>query len=270
MVKIVGKQTGEVMRGSALSDTIYGNGGNDTIYTYAGIDLIYAGSGDDKINGGKGADLMQGARGNDTYYVDNAGDDVIESASQGHDVVFSSVSYKLTANVEDLILTGLGNLKGTGNGLANAIRGNAGNNIITGKGGADILSGGKGADKFVYLSKTDSGIAEGASDTINGFISGQDKINLKAIDAISHIAGDQAFRFIGTNAFTASTSTPPSSFAEVRFQFDPTSNTTFIDVNIETAGQTQDGALTVSGDTTADLHIVLKGHISLLASDFIL
>ena len=42
---------------------------------------------------------MSGGAGNDTYFVDNAGDAVIENAGQGNDAVFASVNYGLTANV---------------------------------------------------------------------------------------------------------------------------------------------------------------------------
>jgi Ca2+-binding RTX toxin-like protein len=47
---------------------------------------------------------MSGGAGNDTYFVDNAGDAVIESPNQGSDVVFASVNYALTPDVETLVL----------------------------------------------------------------------------------------------------------------------------------------------------------------------
>src|SRR5262245_51544882 len=93
---------------------------------------------------------MVGGAGNDTYFVDNAGDGVIEAANDGTDAVFASVDYALTANVETLVLQGAGNLAGTGNALNNSIFGNSGDNTLNGGAGADVLTGGAGNDTFVF------------------------------------------------------------------------------------------------------------------------
>jgi len=52
--------------------------------------------------------------------------------NEGVDLVQSSISYTLTANVEYLILTGPENLNATGNDINNAITGNSGNNRMDG------------------------------------------------------------------------------------------------------------------------------------------
>jgi len=67
-----------------------------------------------------------GGAGNDVHFVDDAGDQAIENANEGNDVVFSSAHVRLTANVENLILQGSANLQGYGNSLNNSIYGNTG------------------------------------------------------------------------------------------------------------------------------------------------
>jgi Ca2+-binding RTX toxin-like protein len=83
--------------------------------------------------------------------------------------VLSSISYTLPGGVQDLTLTGTGNINGTGNNLDNVIIGNTGNNIITAGSGFDTLTGGGGADTFVF--KLNFG-----KDTITDFHPGQDTI----------------------------------------------------------------------------------------------
>ena len=62
---------------------------------------------------------MAGGSGNDTYVVDGAGDVVTESGGQGSDAVRSSIDYTLGNSVENLVLTGIDALNGTGNELDN-------------------------------------------------------------------------------------------------------------------------------------------------------
>jgi VCBS repeat-containing protein len=110
------------------------------------------------IDGGVGADTMTGGDGNDIYYVDNAGDVVVEllnSGFGGADEVRSTISYTLADNVETLTLLGAANIDGTGNNKANLIVGNDGNNVLDGGLGSDTLTGGLGNDTYVVNVTTD-------------------------------------------------------------------------------------------------------------------
>ena len=128
------------------NDTVYGLGGNDYIDGGAGYDYLDGGAGHDTLNGGSGLDSLYGGSGNDTYIVDNTGDMVYENINEGTDTVRSSVTYTLSANVENLTLTGIATINGTGNSLNNSLTGNSANNRLTGGTGNDTLNGGAGID----------------------------------------------------------------------------------------------------------------------------
>ena len=75
---------------------------------------------------------MSGGAGDDIYIVDSSSDTVTEESGEGTgtDIIFSSVSFTISPNVENLYLTGSSNINVTGNNDANVIRGNSGRKII--------------------------------------------------------------------------------------------------------------------------------------------
>ena len=135
-----------VLQGSADLQG-YGNSLNNAIFGNSGTNLL---------NGFAGADVMYGGAGSDVYFVDDMGDAAIENASEGNDTVFSTVSIGLSANVENLIMLGMADLQGFGNGLGNVIYGNTGNNLLDGGAGVDLMVGGAGDDIYFADDTSDS------------------------------------------------------------------------------------------------------------------
>lgn len=146
-------------------------GGNDTLNGSTGDDVLYGYGGNDYIDGNSGADRMYGGAGNDIYVVENAGDLVYENASAGTDLVLSSRDYTLTANVENLTLTGNA-ISGAGNTLNNFLTGNAENNVLSGDAGSDTLDGGAGADQLIGGLGNDTYIVDNVGDVVTENTSG--------------------------------------------------------------------------------------------------
>src|SRR5207248_1850189 len=110
-----------------------------------------------RLDGSSGADVLIGGAGNDVYVVDNAADTITELASGGTDTVESSLTWSLasTVDIENLTLTGSANNNGTGNALANVLRGTVGSNTLDGVGGNDTMIGGAGDDVYIVDSASD-------------------------------------------------------------------------------------------------------------------
>ncbi|MEA3064700.1 MAG: hypothetical protein QOJ27_1146 [Sphingomonadales bacterium] len=262
------------MNGSIYGDTFYGGAGADTLNGGSGDDLLYGEGDHDMLNGGAGADTMAGGLGNDTYVVGETGDGVTEQMNQGNDLVLTTLAaYTLTAYVENLTYNGTGAFHGTGNVQYNIITGLAGNDLLDGlaggdtlNGGAgtdtlnggegddllvggansDLLTGGNGSDVFRFAA-SDSGLG-GQADRVADFNTFYDKIDLMEIDADLGAAGDQAFSFIGTAAFSGVA-------GQLRYAFDGTD--TWLQGDYD-------------GDGNADFEIVFTGEVPLLASHFML
>lgn len=134
-------------------------------------DTLVGSSGNDTLDGSLGADTMTGGNGNDIYVVDNAFDRVVETSTSTSqiDTVQASVSWTLGANLENLVLTGVSDINGTGNERHNFITGNAANNLLDGAAGADSMSGGDGNDTY-YVDNADDTVIETNSSAAPGGI----------------------------------------------------------------------------------------------------
>ncbi|CAA2105670.1 Bifunctional hemolysin/adenylate cyclase [Methylobacterium bullatum] len=134
--------------GNAAANTLEGNG-------FANV-----------LDGGLGADIMSGGRGSDRYLVDDVRDVVIEAAGSGADTVEASTSFKISANVENLTLTGTGNFAAAGNDGSNVLIGNSGANRILGLAGNDTLDGGAGKDTLIGGLDNDTYLVDHAGDQV--------------------------------------------------------------------------------------------------------
>lgn len=94
--------------------------------------------------------------------MDNVGDKVTEFVGEGIDTIQSSVAYTLSANVENLTLSGTSAINGTGNGLDNIMFGNSAANKLTGGTGNDTYVVGTGD---TVIEAVNAGI-----DTVQSFV----------------------------------------------------------------------------------------------------
>lgn len=146
-----------MLHGDALDGT--GNSSDNALYGTEAANHLRGLAGNDSLYGGAGADTLSGGAGDDQYWVDDLGDVVHEIAGPagGTDTVYSSVDFKLGAHVDNLLLLGMDNLRGTGNSGdnilfgnfgANLLKGGPGNDSLSSNGGHDTLDGGTGNDTY--------------------------------------------------------------------------------------------------------------------------
>jgi Ca2+-binding RTX toxin-like protein len=138
----------------------------------AGNNVITGNSANNTLNGGAGNDTLIGGTGDDIYIVDSVTDIITENANAGTDTIQSSVTYTIATNVENLTLTGIIAINGTGNAGNNIITGNSDNNTLNGGAGNDTLIGGAGDDIYIVDSITDiiAENANGGTDTIQSSV----------------------------------------------------------------------------------------------------
>jgi len=165
----------------------------------------------------------------------------------------SNVQIAFGTIIENAV-AGAGNDSITGNAVGNVLQAGGGADTIRGGRGMDRIEGGAGADIFVFgtagesrdLAARSDG-KKASADRLNDFLSGTDRIDLSAVDANRGTDGDQAFSWIGTNAFSG--------------------------VAGQLRAEVLDGLVHIYGDTNgdlrADLHIIASG-TQILVNDFIL
>ena len=282
--QLTGGDGDDQLTGGRQADTLILNHGGDDFFTGgAGNDTFYVSSGftgADRLAGGSGADIVQlsqdlsggltfgsktitGIEEIDLYagngYKLTTNDGNVAAGAllkvDGHflgasDVVNFNGSAEadgrfvvLGGAAADVLRGGALNDQLVGGDGNDKLYGNDGNDTLTGGLGHDDLYGGAGNDRFVFGDIANSTVA--TFDMIRDWNAG-DKINLSAIDANSTLAGDQAFAFIGSAAFSGA--------GQLRMT---TSTNTTVTGDID-------------GDGAADFKIVLTGAQTLGSGSFIL
>lgn len=266
----VGNAGNNAFYGGVNADTFTGLGGDDTYYIDAWDTVVEA------ANGGTDTIVVAFASAwhylaanidNITYvgdYSDSGTEQFVAIGNALNNVMIGSYG-KDSLNGEggdDILRGGDGGDSLWGSAGDDMLYGDAGRDFLAGDAGVDYLTGGAGddymlgndgwnpgpsKDYFIYLATTDSGVGEGFRDHLNDFDI-LDILNLKAIDANTTIAGNQAFVFIGQGAFSGTA-------GELRYVKDGEGTHVFVDVN---------------GDGVADMEILLAGSIDLTTSNFIL
>ncbi|BBL73323.1 beta strand repeat-containing protein [Methylomagnum ishizawai] len=190
------------------ANTLTGGPGNDQLVGLGGNDSLVGKGGDDLLIGNgfgtTGTDILVGGAGNDTYVVDNSADVITESSGAANgtaDLVQSSVSFTLAANVEQLTLldTSYGVSVGAINGTGNT----AGNNILTGNSSANTLSDNNGTAKDTLVGGlgNDTYIIGNTSDVITesgGTSGGIDLIQTAKTYSISSLADIEQLTLTGS------------------------------------------------------------------------
>ena len=145
--------------GNGLDNELIGNGQDNSLTGLAGNDYL---------DGGAGEDTMTGGSGDDMYVVDDAGDVVVENASEGNDTVLSTIAFDLSdkPNLENVTLIGTSGTTAMGNSQDNMLIGNSGANTLTGLVGNDYLDGGSGADTMTGGAGDDTYVVDDPGDVV--------------------------------------------------------------------------------------------------------
>ncbi|HYC06222.1 MAG TPA: cadherin domain-containing protein [Azospirillaceae bacterium] len=257
---VTGSAAGDVLQGAAGNDSLDGGGGDD-VFVYVGApgdasaDTVVGGAGNDRIEArGHSAQITLASVSGVELVTANGFTNVsVFGNAAGNVLDFSAVELVSIVSIDgqggnDSLVGSVGADNLLGNLGDDTLRGGDGADTLTGGGGRDVMHGGAGADRFRYATTTDTTTAAQA-DRIEDFTVGSDIIDLLNVDANSLNAGNDAFSWLGTAAFSKVA-------GQLRHEFRADGNTWILGDR--------------NGDGVSDFEIVLTGTITLAAGDFVL
>jgi Ca2+-binding RTX toxin-like protein len=223
-----------------------GNANANTLSALAGNDRLNGLAGSDTLNGGDGSDLLDGGTGNDRLNGDAGIDLAVFTGSTALVFDLSGATDTARRGSETDTLTGVEGALGSS--AADTFRGDELANYFRGGAGKDTFTGGSGRDLYDLNTVGDSPVGSTTRDVITDFAVGVDNLDLAGVDADATVAGDQAFRFVGT----AGLGTTPGA------------------VGYFTSGGNTIVRASTDADSTAELEIQLTGLKTLTVDDFYL
>ncbi len=261
-------------RGQDGDDSLSGFEGNDTLIGEEGNDTLRGGDDDDRLYAqGTGADLLDGGNGIDEVnYSFSDGRVLVDFQSDtsgagfarfftegaGSGDTFVDIENAVGGNYADNLRGDSGANELDGGGVSDRLYGRAGDDTLDGGTGADALYGNAGADvmtggpdagrtdRYIYFNASETGVGSGNRDIITDFVSGEDRIEIRRIDADITTGGRQGFDFIGDTAFSGTA-------GELRYE--QIGGNTIVQADRD-------------GDGAADFEIELTGLMDLIESDF--
>jgi Ca2+-binding RTX toxin-like protein len=203
----------DTLRGTPDSDIMDGKGGNDTLLGSADADQMFGGSGRDTVRYTRTVTLDLENEDRSTGQARGDAFDSIErfQFSNGSDKGFGDADANqfFGGSGSDHLHSAGGNDVLKGENGRDQLFGEEGNDRLFGGNGRDLLVGGlgrdrmngdAGADRYDFNTVQESGVGS-QRDVV--YFSGEDRIDLRTIDADEDTLGNQAFRWVNRNDLDA-------------------------------------------------------------------